>query len=171
MNSKIWGYKRSATPVHRTKTRFYLPPQKKLPLTTLSQTMQEGGTQLGDESLIGWDHNFLLIKWTDSDHCRQRYAKGANKEESVSVFFYMSISVRNAGMINTYPPVFYVCVCEQQDDGCVWRSREQVSYRADAAWSADWERHPGSSEPAGRGKTNCHSLHILLTHKLGLFAV
>lgn len=27
--------------------------QKKLPLTTLSQTMQEGGGQLGDESLIG----------------------------------------------------------------------------------------------------------------------
>lgn len=41
---------------------YFLPPppppsqpllQKKLPLTALSQTMQEGGGQLGDETLIG----------------------------------------------------------------------------------------------------------------------
>lgn len=32
---------------------MFAPPQKKLPLTMLSQAMQEGGSQLGDESLIG----------------------------------------------------------------------------------------------------------------------
>uniref|UniRef100_A0A667ZL21 Rho GTPase-activating protein 17 n=1 Tax=Myripristis murdjan TaxID=586833 RepID=A0A667ZL21_9TELE len=31
----------------------FFPPQKKLPLTALSQAMQDGGSQLGDESLIG----------------------------------------------------------------------------------------------------------------------
>lgn len=36
----------------------------------------------------------------------------------MSVFFYMSISVRNAGMINTYPPVFYVCVNSKMMDVC-----------------------------------------------------
>lgn len=32
---------------------YLLCLQKKLPLTSLSQTMQEGGGNLGDETLIG----------------------------------------------------------------------------------------------------------------------
>nr|XP_029504988.1 rho GTPase-activating protein 17-like [Oncorhynchus nerka] len=32
---------------------LYFLPQKKLPLTALSQAMQDGGSQLGEESLIG----------------------------------------------------------------------------------------------------------------------
>ena len=43
-------------------------------------------------------------------------------------------------------------MCEQEDDGCVWGGREQVGHWTDAAWSQSWERHPGSSQPAGRGK-------------------
>lgn len=33
---------------------FINTPQKKLPLTSLSQAMVEGGNQLGEDSLIGW---------------------------------------------------------------------------------------------------------------------
>lgn len=33
---------------------FFCFLQKKLPMTALSQTMQDGGWQLGEESLIGW---------------------------------------------------------------------------------------------------------------------
>lgn len=53
---------------------LYLP-QKKLPLTSLSQAMQEGGGQLGDESLIGWDmelkYNFQTHSWVpvSEKHC------------------------------------------------------------------------------------------------------
>lgn len=40
-------------------------PQKKLPLTALSQAMVEGGSQLGEESLIGWVCDWLTGQKTN----------------------------------------------------------------------------------------------------------
>ncbi|CDQ96470.1 unnamed protein product, partial [Oncorhynchus mykiss] len=38
---------------YKSHDALYFLPQKKLPLTALSQAMQDGGSQLGEESLIG----------------------------------------------------------------------------------------------------------------------
>lgn len=66
----------------------------------------------------------------------------------VSVFF----SLWEQNVITSLYVYVCVCVWEQQDDGRVWGGWGQVSGWTDAAWSPDWERRPGASQPAGWGK-------------------
>lgn len=52
----VWAYSNLCLLIVCMSSSF--TPQKKLPLTSLSQAMVEGGNQLGEDSLIGWVCDF-----------------------------------------------------------------------------------------------------------------
>lgn len=76
-------------------------PQKKLPLTALSQAMQDGGSQLGEESLIGW------VWSSDSRHIWGRFPRYSGdspcfwvQDQATSVFWNQTM-ICGLNMVST----------------------------------------------------------------------